>query len=152
MRLEAESYGDHETAEFINSSFVPFTCNLHEKAGLFGRFNAAWTPTILVLTPRAAEVFRIEGYLPKSAFRAHLEMARARVAFMTKQFADAEARYEALSTEPLFEPEAMYWSAVSRYSASHDSSHLQKVARELRESFPGAIWTIKSSVWLPAGG
>ena len=49
MRLEAESYGDERTVLFIEKHFIPFTVNIHEKAGLFGRFAAAWTPTVLIM-------------------------------------------------------------------------------------------------------
>jgi hypothetical protein len=151
VRLEAESYGDHETASFINESFVPFTANLHEKAGLFGRFGAAWTPTIIILSPRGAEVYRIEGYLPRDSFRAELEMALARVEFMGKQFQKAERWYDHIvSQHPSHAAEAMYWRAVSRYSASHDPTPLMEVAKDLQAQQPNSVWATKASVWMPA--
>jgi hypothetical protein len=124
---------------------------LNEKAGLFGRFGVAWTPTVLVLTPRGAEVYRIEGYLPKDLFRPELELGLARVDFMGKQFPKAERWYDHILTEhPRFAAEAMYWRAVCRYSASHDPSHLVQVSQDLRQSHPDSIWSVKASVWAPA--
>jgi hypothetical protein len=152
VRLEAESYGDHETAKFIEESFVPFTVNVHEKAGLFGRFNVPWTPAILILSPRGAEIRRIEGYLPRDLFRAELEMGAARADFVGKQFASAERRYDHVASEfPSLAPEALYWRAVSRYSASHDAAPLTEVAGELSERFPDSIWAAKASAWASEG-
>lgn len=150
MRLEAESYGDHETANFINEHFVPFTVNLHEKAGLFGRFNAAWTPTILILSPRGVEVHRLEGYYPRELFRPELEMGLARVAFMGKRFEEAERWYDhVVNNHPSHEAEALYWRAVCQYNHGHDPAPLQRVAKELQERHSQSIWATKASVWLP---
>jgi len=130
---------------------VPFTVNLHEKAGLFGRFNAAWTPTVLILSPRAVEIHRIEGYLPRELFRPELEMGLARNDFMGKRFDSAERWYEHIANEhPSHAAEALYWRNVCRYNASHDPTPLMEVSRELQERYPDSIWTTKASVWAPA--
>ena len=52
-----------------------------------------WTPTVLIMESDGKERWRIEGYLPKDEFRAQLEMGLARIAFMHKQWTDAEQRY-----------------------------------------------------------
>jgi hypothetical protein len=151
VRLEAESYGDHETAEFIDEHFVPFTVNIHDKAGLFGRFQAAWTPTVLIMSHKGVERYRIEGYLPRSEFRPQLELGLARVAFMAKDFNEAERWYDHIANNHIsVQPEALYWRAVCRYNQTHDPSPLGEVAQELSRNHSDSIWATKASVWMPA--
>jgi thioredoxin-related protein len=59
----------------------------------FHRFDANWTPTILVLDSKGIERHRIEGYLPKDEFEAQLEMGLGRVAFKEMRWPDAERIY-----------------------------------------------------------
>ena len=110
-----------------------------------------WTPSALVIDSKGKERFRIEGYLPKSEFRAQLELGLARIAFMHKQFADAERRYaEVAERHPktMAAPEAVYWRGVSRYKGTNDHTALGEVAKELKEKYPESVWTPKSSIWL----
>lgn len=81
-------------------------------------FDVLWTPTALIMDPKGKERFRIEGYLPKSEFRAQLELGLARIAFMHKQWAEAERTYAGVAErylETVAAPEAVYWRGVSRY-------------------------------------
>ena len=97
-----------------------------------------------------AERWRIEGYLPKEEFRAQLELGLARVAFMHKQWADAEQRYARVAErypETAAAPEAVYWRGVSRYKGTNDHTVLGAVAEELRQQYEGSEWALKASVW-----
>ena len=51
---------------------------------------------MLICDSGRVERRRLEGYYPNAEFRAQLELAPVRVAFMHKQFTDAEARYAAV--------------------------------------------------------
>jgi hypothetical protein len=149
-RLEAESYSDEETANFINQTFVPLEAHIKEHPAWFKRFSAVWTPTILVMDSEGVERYRIEGYLPKNWFRARLEMGLARVQFMHKKFADAEKLYTALSEQrgdTGVAPEAIYWRAVCQYKATNDHTVLEPAANELSQKYPGNEWTLKSVPW-----
>ena len=98
-----------------------------------------------------AERYRIEGYLPKNWFRAHLEMGLGRVAFTHKKWADAEAIYAAVAgryADRTVAAEAIYWRGVSQYKATNDHTVLGAVAKELEEKYPGSEWTLKSLPWL----
>src|SRR4029079_16539585 len=92
-RLEAESYSDQETADFINQTFVPLEAHIKEHPAYFKRFEAVWTPTVLILDHNGVERYRLEGYLPVHELRPQLELALARVAFMNKDWAGAERGY-----------------------------------------------------------
>ena len=118
---------------------------------MFHRFDATWTPTVLVLDSKGAERYRIEGYLPKDEFEAQLDMALARIAFKEKKWADAERIYgQVAESFPATSsaPEARYWRAVSHYKATNDHSVLGEVAEELRETAPESVWTKKASPWI----
>ena len=93
---------------------------------------------------------RIEGYLPKDEFRAQLEMALARLAFMKKQWAEAEQRYaDVLERYPQSKaaPEALYWKGVSRYKATNDHTILGEMPRQFKEKYPDSIWAMKTAAW-----
>jgi hypothetical protein len=128
---------------------VPLEAHIKEHPTYFHRFDAVWTPTVLILDSNGAERFRIEGYLPKEEFRAHLETGLARVAFMSKQWADAEQKYAAIvdrHPNSKVAPEAVYWRGVSRYKATNDHTVLGEVTEQLKK-YPDSVWALKASVW-----
>jgi hypothetical protein len=99
------------------------------------------------------ERWRLEGYLPRFEFRVFLEMGLARVSFMKKNFADAEARYSAVLEHypgSKYAPEALFWQGVGRYSGTHDHEALGNTAKAFTERYPDSIWAEKSVPWLPA--
>ena len=125
--------------------------HIKENPRNFKRFDAVWTPTVIVTDPEGNERWRLEGYLPKEEFNAWLELGLARVAFMEKDWATAEKHFENVLTrfpDSKFAPEAVYYSGVSRYSASHDHDDLPNTADELARNFPGTEWQLRSIPWL----
>lgn len=141
---------DEATARFINENFVPVTAHIKKRPAYFHRFDVLWTPTVLILEAKGIERERNEGYLPNAEFRARLEMGLARIAFMHKQWGEAERRYDEVAgrySNTTAAPEAIYWRGVSRYKATNDHAALNQVADELKEKFQGSVWTLKSSIW-----
>lgn len=105
---------------------------------------------MLILDPYGKERYRIEGYLPNEEFRAQLELGLARVAFMSKDFADAERRYTQVldrygNTKSA--PEALYWKGVSHYKATNDHTILGELPGLFRERYPDSIWSTKTAAW-----
>ena len=138
-------------ANFINANFLPVESHIKEHPAWFHRFDAMWTPTILILDSKGAEQHRIEGYLPKDEFQAQLEMGLARVVFEQKKWTDAERIYgEVVARYPRTSsvPEARYWRAVSHYKGTNDHTVLGQVAKELKETAPESVWTMKATPWL----
>ena len=91
----------------------------------------------------------MEGYLPKDEFRAQLELGLARVAFMSKNWADAERRYaEVLERYPnsFAAPEALYWEGVSHYKATNDHNVLGQLPEQFNK-YPDSIWALKTLAW-----
>ena len=130
---------------------MPLEAHIKENPVYFHRFDAVWTPTVLILDSRGKERWRIEGYLPKAEFRAQLEMGLARLAFMQKQWAEAEQRYgEVLDRYPDSKsaPEALYWRGVSRYNASKDHTVLGELPEQFKEKYPDSVWALKTAAWI----
>lgn len=130
---------------------MPLEAHIKEHPAYFHRFDAVWTPTILVLDSNGKERWRIEGYLPKDEFRAQLEMGLARVAFMHKQWTEAERRYAGvLERYPASKvaPEALYWKGVSRYNATKDHTVLGEMPGEFKEKYPDSVWALKTAAWV----
>lgn len=136
LRLEAESYGDEDVSRFVNASFVPVEAHIKEHPAWFHRFDASWTPTVLILDSNGVERYRIEGYLPKDEFRAQLELGLARIDFKEKKWPEAEQRYRTILEnyqQTAAAPEALYWSAVSHYKGTNDHTVLSQVAPQLEQ-------------------
>lgn len=88
--------------------------------------------------------------MPKDEFRAQLELGLARVAFMSKKFADAELRYTAvLDRYPNSKaaPEALYWKGVSHYKATNDHTILGELPALFEQKYPDSVWAQKSAAW-----
>ena len=129
---------------------MPLAAHIKERPAYFHRFDALWTPSVLILDPNGEERYRIEGYLPVDEFRAQLEMGLARVAFMSKDFADAERRYAAILdryANTKAAPEALYWKGVSHYKATNDHTVLGELPGMFRQQYPDSIWALKTAAW-----
>ena len=129
---------------------MPLEAHVKEHPAYFHRFGAVWTPTVLILDSGGTERLRVEGYLPRDEFRAHLEMGLARVAFMGKRWDEAERRYAQvvdLYPDSKVAPEAVYWRGVSRYKRTNDHTVLGEVPGQLNEKYPDSVWALKASVW-----
>jgi thioredoxin-related protein len=151
VRLDAESYNDPKTSDFIHKNFLPVKFHIKEHAAWFYRFNAVWTPTVLLLDGDGREQVRLEGYLLNTDFLAALWAGLGRMAFVHKKYADAERWYGDVVTgfrQSHVAPEAMYWRAVAHYRATNDHTALGKVAEELERSYPSSVWASKAIPWL----
>ena len=90
--------------------------HIKEHPAWFHRFDAVWTPTVLILDSEGKEHVRLEGYLPNDDFFAALMSSLGRIAFVQKKYSDAERWYGdvvARFANSHFAPEAMYWRAVA---------------------------------------
>ena len=129
---------------------MPLSAHIKERPVYFHRFDALWTPTVLILDQNGVERFRLEGYLPKDEFRAQLELGLARVAFMSKDWAEAESRYGAvLEKYPQSKsaPDALYWKGVSHYKATNDHTVLGELPGQFREKYPDSMGALKAIGW-----
>ena len=145
--MGAVTYPDPEVERFIDQYFVPVQFNVVEQAEVMDRFNAPWTPTLIVQDADGREHRRSEGYLDARRFLGEMALARLKAAINRQDFAAATDRAtEALQRtkgDAFREPEAHYWSAVATYKASHDPNPLIQGWNRLLDEFPGSEWAKK---------
>jgi hypothetical protein len=145
---------DERVVRFVNESFIPARVHVKDDAEAFRRYgdkyNAKWTPTILLLDSEGGEHHRIEGFLPNDDFLAQLMLGRAHMDFKQGKFAEAEKRFrEIVDRLPNTDaaPEAQYWAGVSRYKATNDATALKATAREFSTRYTDTSWAKKASIW-----
>ena len=149
-------YSDAKVARFVDEHFIPVRVHVRQQAEEFkrlgARFNAQWTPTVLLIDEGGEERYRIEGFLPVDDFLAQLESGLGRAAFARSDFADAERWFRAVVDEhPKTDaaPEALYWTGVARYKATGDASALADTYNQFQTRYKDTSWATKASVWVP---
>jgi TolA-binding protein len=147
-------YTDPRVVDFVAQHFIPVRVHVKENHAEFerlgDRFNAHWTPTILIVDGTGAERHRIEGYLPVDDFLPQLALGVAKAAFARKDYAAAERLYrDAVERFPASDaaPEAQYWAGVAKYRATNDPSALKATAQAFGERYHDSTWAKKASVW-----
>lgn len=147
-------YSDPRVAAFINDHFTPVRIHVREQADDFkrlgDRFNAHWTPTILIVDAKGEERHRIEGFLPADDFLAQLTLGIAHAARARGDFANGERWYrDVVERYPETEsaPEALYWAGVSKYKATGDPAPLGETASQFANRYQTSSWAKKASVW-----
>jgi TolA-binding protein len=147
-------YTDPRVVRVITEKFVPVRVHVKDQHDDFKRlgekYNAQWTPTILILDPAGQQRHRIEGFLPADDFLAQLALGAAHAAFARGDFAAAEKHFRTVLDQfPQSEmaPEAQYWAGVSRYKATGDPAALNETARAFGERYTNTTWAKKASVW-----
>lgn len=130
------------------------TFNIKTNGPAFHRHEVLWTPTVLIVVVdengSVKERFRIEGYLPRDEFAAHLVMGLARVAFMSKKWAEAEQLYSEVVEKyghTGIAPAAVYWLGVSRYKKTNDHHALGAVVSDLKQKYPDSPWNKRAIPW-----
>jgi hypothetical protein len=143
-------YPNPRVAQEISGRFLPVKVHIKEQPDTFKRFNAPWTPTLLLLDADGVERHRIEGFLPADDLLAQLDLGLGKIAFQRSEYGEAEKRFRSVVRSygaSGAAPEACYWAGVSAYKASKDPQHLAATAKALKEKYPDSEWTRKSSVW-----
>jgi TolA-binding protein len=147
-------YTDPRVVEFVKRHFVPVRVHAVQDretfAALGDRFNAQWTPTILIVDAAGHERHRIEGFLPADDFLSQLALGVAKAAFARKDYAASERLYRDVverhgKTDAA--PEAQYWAGVSRYRATNDPSALKDTAKAFADRYQQSTWATKASIW-----
>ncbi len=143
-------YPEPKVSEFVALNFIPVRLHVKKHPEAMGRFNAQWTPTILIIDPNGTERHRIEGYLPVDEFLVQLNIGLARAMFGANQFDKAEQLYRGITDRfpnSEFAPEAQYWAGVSKYKGSNDAAALKKTAEAFKNRYQDSSWAKKASIW-----
>ena len=148
-------YPDPRVIADVTQHFIPVRVHVKENAADFrrlgDRFNAHWTPTVLLVDSSGTERYRFEGFLPADDFLAQLALGRAKAAFARQDYASAERLYrDVLDRFPEADaaPEAQYWAGVSRYRSTNDAAALKATGQAFRDRYQDSTWAKKASVWI----
>jgi outer membrane protein assembly factor BamD (BamD/ComL family) len=117
---------------------------------MWKRFNVRWTPTVLILGPDGSEGRRIEGYLPADEMLTQIQLGLGFLAVNRKDWDAARREFEQVVEQfpnTTGAPEALYWSGVAKYSASHDAAALKETGRSFRERYTDTAWAKRASIW-----
>ena len=117
---------------------------------MWKRFEIRWTPTVLALAPDGREAYRIEGFLPKNELLGQLGLALGFLAVKRKDWSAAREEFDHVVErypDTSAAPEALYWSGVSKYSASHDAAELKALGRLFKERYTDTAWAKRAAIW-----
>ena len=147
-------YPTAAVTRLIDERFVPVRVHVRDNKEEFQRlgqrYNAQWTPTILLLDGDGQERHRVEGFLEADDFTSQLRLGVAKAAFARGDFAGAERAYRDVverHAQSDAAAEALYWAGVSKYKGSGDASALADTARAFGERYTDTTWAKKSSIW-----
>ena len=122
-------YADPQVARYLSEHLETVRVHVRDQKDeykrLSERYNAQWTPTVLILDADGEERHRIEGFLPADDFLPQVALGLAKSAFQRQDYGEAERRYrEIVDRFPSSDaaPEALYWAGVSNYKATGDAS------------------------------
>jgi tetratricopeptide (TPR) repeat protein len=134
----------------VSDSFIPVRLHVKKHPEAMPRFEANWTPTVILLDSNGKERHRIEGFLPADDFLAQLHLGLGQVAFANNRFDEAEKHFrEVIDKLPNTDaaPEAQYWAGVSRYKGSGDGAELKATADAFQKRYSDSVWAKKASIW-----
>jgi len=147
--MDAVTYPNEQVVDYISRHFVPVQLNVQDDPGAMDRFEAVWTPTIILRDDGGHEFRRSQGYLPPNTMLAELALGRLEAAMHRKNYEEAvklaqdAVRFAVGDDERL--AEARYWSGVAAYKASNDGAKLIEHWKPLVEEMPNSMWAKKAS-------
>lgn len=145
-QMDAVTYPNPAVVQFMQRNVIPVRI-LYNQQPLASQFKVKWTPTTILLDAEGKEVYRNEGFLPPDSLIpglilgiAKLELERANYDKAASLFSDVVAKY-AQSDEA---PEAVYFTGVARFKATHDLKAMKEAYESLKSKYPNSSWTKKA--------
>ena len=154
-RLAAETYPDPEVQRLLNERLVPLKINEADAGPEGGRlitqYRLLWTPGLLYLDARGAELDRSVGFLSTDDFVAEAHFVFGKAAYLRQRWEEAKCEFrEAFhrSRGGELAPKALFWDGLARYKASSNVKEvLNRAWDELRDGFPESGWTRRADVF-----
>ncbi len=143
QQMDAVTYPMKEVVSFVKEYLVPVRIEINNKA-LYDRYNAIWTPTLLVLDYQGHEVQKTIGFLEPNKFMALMHLGMAKVHFTTGEFDAASVHFKRLMDrfpDSSAVPEAIFFSGVNLYKQKNDPTQLKKAYEQLLSDYPDNSWT-----------
>ena len=147
QQMDTLTYSSKDVIIFVKESLIPLRIDINDK-GLYDKYNAIWTPTLLVLDYQGNEVHRTIGFLEPDKFIAHMHLGIAKVHFSTGEFDAANVHLKRLMDrfpESDVVPEAIYFSGVNFYKQKNDPTQLKRAYEKLLSRYPDDKWTKRAT-------
>lgn len=145
--LGTVTYPNPDVERFVGEHYVAVRFNVVEDPGVFQRFNASWTPTIIMEDAQGNEHRRSVGYLDPRRFLGELSLGWLKEAIDRKDWDAAEQRLAEVKRltrgDRDREPEALYWSGMVQYEST--SQPLAEGWAPLLDQFADSEWAMKAS-------
>ena len=153
--MGAVTYPSPEVQELLGARFVPLQVDETDPgpAGreLIRRHRLLWTPGLLFLDARGAEIDRTVGFLPPEDFLARGWFVLGKVAYLRRRYEEAEADFREAhrrGRDSELGPEALFWAGIAHYKATGGIQPvLDRQWEDLRSRYPDSGWTRRADVF-----
>lgn len=145
--MDAVTYSTKEVISFVMEYLVPLRIDV-EKKSFYERYNAIWTPTLLILDFQGNEIQRTMGFLEPDEFTAFMHLGIAKVHINIEEFDAANVHLDRLlenHPECTVVPEAIYFRGVNLYKKENDPTHLKSAYERLLSEYPGHTWARRAA-------
>lgn len=140
------TYPDPTVIATITDHYVPVQVNIRTDTQALQKYQAFWTPSIVVLQGDGSVIYRSEGWLPAPEFATMLALARGYYLHRRKRQGQAAMAFNDMVTRyprSPFAPEAQYMLGVCAYlDGSHEEQ--EEAWRLLLQWYPDSIWATKA--------
>lgn len=147
QQMDAVTYLSKEVVSFVKEFLIPLKIDISKKA-LYEKYNAIWTPALLVLDYQGHEVQQTIGFLEPDKFIAYMHLGIAKVHFTVGEFDAANVHFKKLMDrypESSVVPEAIYFSGVNLYKQKNDPTQLKMAYEKLLKNYPDTTWTKRAA-------
>jgi hypothetical protein len=138
------TYPHPAVRQAIAERFVPLKLDLFADREAVRPLNVVWTPTLLFADRRGTIHHRSLNFLPPADFLDLLDVGEASVRLRWGEYDRAIELLDAVSArdpDAPTAPEAIFLRGIAVYLKTRDNAAMHRVWGELRERFPGSIWT-----------
>ncbi len=142
-QMGADTYPEKAVVSFVKEYLIPLRIDIDQKA-IYDKYNAIWTPTLLILDYQGHEVQKTVGFLEPDKFIALHHLGIAKVHFTIGEFDAANVHLKKLMDqypESSAVPEAIFFSGVNLYKQKNDPTQLKKAYEKLLSNYPDNSWT-----------
>lgn len=142
-QMESVTYADPAVAAFVMESLIPIRIDV-EKKSFYEKYNAIWTPTLLILDFKGNEIQRTIGFVDRDEFTAFMHLGIAKVHTNIREYDAANVHLNRiLKNFPncTVIPEALYFRGVNMFGKTNDPNELKKACEQLQSEYPGHTWT-----------
>lgn len=140
--MDTVTYSSSSVAGFIRECLVPLAVEVSKKP-YYERYNAIWTPTLLLLDFQGNEIQRNVGFMDVEDFLACMHLGIAKVHLNINEFAAANEHFKRILKsfpQSFVVPEAIFFHGVNGYKESNDPAKLKQIYERLQAEFPESVW------------